>query len=88
MPKNQFTYHEISEKEKQEIKQQAKHLLEKFGSKLEKIKTKHKIGFGKNSGTREEGDGWSTDKEFRDLMLLNAPFTDDDFVVAEKGGWK
>ena len=87
MPKSQFTYHKVSEKEQQEIKQQAKHLLEKFGAKLKKIKTKE-AHFENNSGLREEGTSWNTDPTFRDLMLLNAPFVDDDFIVAEKGGWK
>ncbi len=82
-----FTWHKVSDKEKQEIKEQSKHLLEEFGSKLEKIKTKEKH-FESNSGTRQEGDGWETDQEFRDTMLSNAPLVDDDFIIAEKGAWK
>ena len=85
--KNNFTYHKISEKEKEEIKKQARHFLEKFGAKLEKIKTPEGH-FKQGEGLRDEGDGWKTDDEFRTLMLANAPFTDDDFIVAEKGGWK
>ena len=44
--------------------------------------------FENNSGTREEGDGWEKDKDFRDLMFLNAPFVEDNHLVAEKGSWK
>jgi hypothetical protein len=80
-------WHEVSDKEKEEIRIDAKQLLEKFGAKLTKIKAPE--GHFKNgSGMREDGDGWKTDQEFRDLMLLNAPFVEEDFIVAEKGGWK
>jgi len=87
MAKNNFTWHKVSEKEKKEIKKQAKRLLDDFASKLGKIKLKEKH-FENNSGIREEGDGWDTDKKFRDIMFSNASFVEDDFIVAEKGGWK
>jgi len=83
----EFTYHKVSEKEKEEIKKNAKKLLDTFASKLGKIKAKESH-FENNSGLRQEGTGWDTDKEFRDLMFLNAPFVEDEFIVAEKGGWK
>ncbi|MAH48599.1 hypothetical protein CMI37_22430 [Candidatus Pacearchaeota archaeon] len=86
-PKNKFTYHKVTEKEKQEIQKQSKKLLSTFAGKLQKIKTKEQH-FENNNGTREEGNGWETDPEFRDLMLLNAPLIEDDFIIAEKGGWK
>ena len=83
-----FMWHRVSDKEKEEIKQQAKHLLEEFGAKLDKIKFSGRPERESEEGLREEGKGWNTDPNFRDLMLLNAPFVEDDFVVAEKGGWK
>ena len=87
---NDFTWHEVSEKEKQEIKKQAKKLLDEFASKLEKIKTKesHFENSESPSGTREEGNGWNTDQDFKDIMLANAPFVEDNSIVAEKGDWK
>ena len=86
MPNN-FLFHKVSEKEKKEIKKQAKSLLNEFSKKLEKIKTKESH-FKNQEGMRDEGNGWKTDQTFRDLMLLNSPFVEDDFIVAEKGGWK
>tara|TARA_Y100000034_G_C6867335_1_gene395459 strand:- start:1369 stop:1641 length:273 start_codon:yes stop_codon:yes gene_type:complete len=84
----EFTYHKVSEKEKEEIKKNAKKLLNTFAGKLSKIKAKESH-FENNSGLREEGEGWDTDPKFRDLMFLNAPFVEDnDFIVAEKGAWK
>ena len=82
-----FTYHKVTEKEKQQIQKDSKKLLNEFASKLSKIKAPE--GHYKNeSGTREEGDGWTTDPEFKSTMLSNAPFIEDDSIVAEKGGWK
>ena len=82
-----FTYHKVSEKEKEDIKKQSKKLLNAFANKLEKIKTKESH-FSNNSGLREEGTGWDTDPDFKSITLSNAPFIENDFIVAEKGGWK
>ncbi|NPE26557.1 hypothetical protein HNV12_00970 [Methanococcoides sp. SA1] len=80
-------WHEVSEEEKQEIKKKAKSLLNEFAKKLSKIKAKeshHENG----SGTRKEGDGWKTDEEFKSTTFANAPFAEDNFIIAEKGAWK
>ena len=87
MAKETALWHKISEKEKQEIKKQAKTLLDNFSKKLEKIKTKEEH-FSQGSGLREEGDGWKTSEDFRQIIFENAPNVEDDFIVAEKGGWK
>jgi len=86
MTKN-FTWHEVSEKEKEQIRKDSKKLLNEFASKLSKIKAPEGH-FENETGTREEGDGWNTDPEFRSTTLSNAPFVEDDAIVAEKGGWK
>ncbi len=80
-------WHEVSEKEKEKIRKESKNLLNEFSSKLSKIKTTE-AHFENGEGVREEGDGWNTDPDFRDLTLLNAPFVEDDFIIAEKGAWK
>jgi len=85
--KTNSLWHKVTEKEKQQIKQEAKKLLNEFASKLSKIKAKESH-HENNSGIREEGDGWKTDEEFRNTTLSNAPFTEDNFLVAEKGAWK
>ena len=93
-----FTWHEVTEEGKEKIKNDAKKLLNEFASKLSKIKASaghlapNTKGYTEQcenaSGIRKEGDGWDTDLEFRDLMFLNAPFVEDDSIIAEKGGWK
>lgn len=82
-----FEWHKVSETEKEEIRQKAKSLLSEFASKIEKIKTKESH-FENKEGFREEGNGWNTDPDFRDLMFLNAPFVEGDSIIAEKGAWK
>jgi hypothetical protein len=82
-----FKWHKVSDEEREEIKQKSKSLLNEFASKIEKIKTKESH-FENKEGFREEGNGWDTDPDFRDLMFLNAPFVEEDTIVAEKGAWK
>jgi len=84
---NNSLWHEVTEKEKEQIREDSKKLLNEFASKLDKIKATEGH-FQNESGTREEGDGWETDPEFKSTMLSNAPFAEDDFIIAEKGGWK
>jgi len=82
-----FTWHKVTEKEKEQIRKDSKKLLNEFASKLSKIKAPEGH-FQNNTGTREEGDGWTTDEEFKSTMLANAPLVEDDAIVAEKGAWK
>jgi hypothetical protein len=86
MAQNQL-WHEVKEKEKEQIKKDSKKLLNEFSTKLKKIKSKM-FHFKKEDGYREEGDGWKTDTEFKSHMLNNAPFVEGDSIVAEKGSWK
>ena len=82
-----FTWHEVTEKEREQIRKDSKKLLNEFASKLSKIKAPEGH-FENASGSREEGNGWTTDEEFRNTMFSNAPFVEDDAIVAEKGAWK
>ena len=80
-------FHKVSDTEKKQISKDAKKLLDEFSNKLEKIKTKE-AHFSAGNGIREEGEPWKIDQEFRDLLMLNAPFVEGDLIVAEKGAWK
>ncbi|MBP7708396.1 hypothetical protein KA107_01825 [Candidatus Pacearchaeota archaeon] len=81
-----YTWHKVTEEEKEEIKKNAKKLLDEFSSKLEKIKT---VELKKDSGKlREEGTGLEANKEFQEFMMDNAPLVDDGLIIAERGGWK
>jgi hypothetical protein len=80
-------WHEVTEKEKEQIRKDSKKLLNEFASKLEKIKAPEGH-FENGAGTRDEGSGWKTDEEFRSTTFANAPFVKDNAIVAEKGAWK
>ena len=80
-------WHEVTESEKEQIRKDSKSLMAEFSTKLSKIKTPEGH-FENETGFREEGSPWKTPQDFKDLTLLNAPFVEDDFIVAEKGAWK
>tara|TARA_Y100000310_G_scaffold314053_1_gene363084 strand:+ start:398 stop:661 length:264 start_codon:yes stop_codon:yes gene_type:complete len=80
-------WHKVTEKERENIRKDSKKLLNEFSAKLKKIKTKENH-FENGTGNREEGAGWKTDEEFKSHMLNNAPFVEDNSIVAEKGNWK
>ena len=80
-------WHKVSEQEKEEIKKQAKKILDDFASKLEKIEVKEEL-YENQSGSRDEGMPWQTDAEFANTMIANAPLVDNNEIIAEKGAWK
>jgi len=82
-----YLWHKVSEKEKEEIKRNAKKILDEFAAKLEKIKVDEEL-YESGEGVREEGELWLTDKEFRDITFANANLVEDESIVAEKGAWK
>ena len=84
---NNSLWHKVTEKEKEQIQKDSKKLLNEFASKLDKIKATEGH-FTNGKGFRDEGNGWKTDEEFKSTMLSNAPFVEDDAIVAEKGAWK
>ena len=80
-------WRQVTEQEKEQIKQDSKQLLKEFAEKLSKIKTKESHTQN-NSGTRSESSGWQTDPEFKNTTFANAPLTENNFIIAEKGDWK
>ncbi len=86
---DETTWHEVSDKEREEIKKNAKDILKDFSKKLNAINCdkKHFESSISNNGLREEGECWETEEDFRDLTLLNAPFVEDEFITAEKASW-
>lgn len=86
---NDFTWKRVSDKEKEEILKESKRIMDSFSSKLGKLgldKIKEGI-IERNSGERVENGGDKLDID-KDIMFENAPHKNDDFIIAEKGGWK
>ncbi len=84
---NDFLFHKISEKEKQDIKDQAKKIMDSFSKKLLQIKEDiPEPLIERENGERNEGET-PQNKIDRDIMFQNAPTKNKDFIIAEKGGW-
>jgi predicted Asp-tRNA(Asn)/Glu-tRNA(Gln) amidotransferase subunit C len=85
-----YLWHKVTEEEKEEIRKKSKKMLDQFSKKLASIKgvEEHYQSSVAKNGLREEGKPWTTDPNFKDLFILNAPFVEDDFIIAEKGKWK
>jgi len=76
----------LDNKKKEEIKKEAKKLLDKFSKSLESVKSSES-NVVRDSDRREEGQGHKGKEKFRDIMFENAPSTNKDFLVAEKKTW-
>ncbi|MEM4230297.1 MAG: hypothetical protein QXF25_00240 [Candidatus Pacearchaeota archaeon] len=70
----------------EEIKEQAKKIIDKFVSEIEKIEIKEEF-VERKEDRREEKEPLETDKEFRRIMFENSPEERNDCIVAEKGKW-
>lgn len=82
-----FLWHKVSEKEKEEIKKQAKSIIDSFSKKLSKVGEIEEGFVEREEFERVEGKGECSDID-KGVMLKNAPKSDGDFVIGEKGGWK
>ena len=83
-----YLWHRVSESEKAKIEQDAKDLILEFGDALEKLPNLPNNSVERKNDRRIEGNGKNSDKEFRELMLHNAPEVKDDSIIAEKGKWE
>jgi hypothetical protein len=83
-----FLWHKVSEKEKQEIQEQAKQIMNSFSSKLSKIKDNLEDSFvERDFGEREENEGKNDENFSREIMFNNAKEKNKDFIIAEKKTW-
>jgi len=76
--------------DKQKVEREAREVLDKFAKALEKVEKIHEVEgwVDREEFERIEGNGNNSNAEFKDKMLANAPKHDDDFIIAETGGWK
>jgi len=82
-----FLFHNLSEKEREEIKKQVDDILKSFSAKLSKIGGKIEGSFIERKEF-ERKEGSQKDSSFsRDVMFKNAPEKNRDFVIGEKKKW-
>jgi predicted Asp-tRNA(Asn)/Glu-tRNA(Gln) amidotransferase subunit C len=83
-----FLWKKVSEKEKQEIKAEAKRIMDSFSKSLEKIDYQEiETGVLRKEQMRQETGASKSNPEFRKAVLKNAPNKDKDSIIAEKGSW-
>ena len=75
---------------KEQIESEAKEILDKFASALEKVEKESKEDsyVDRDNFERVETEGKEGVEGFKQKILDNAPEHDDDFVLVEKGAWK
>ncbi|MCK4552870.1 hypothetical protein KAT80_01575 [Candidatus Pacearchaeota archaeon] len=82
-----FLWHKVSEKEKKEIKKQAKSIMDSFSKKLSRVDMKISESLiERDEGEREEKEGECLDLD-RKIMFENAPNKNKDFIIGEKKSW-
>ena len=75
--------------DKEDIEKQAKDILDKFASALEKIDSKKiEAGVDREDFERIERKGEDCSPDFKKKILENAPESDEDFIITERGNWK
>jgi Asp-tRNA(Asn)/Glu-tRNA(Gln) amidotransferase C subunit len=84
-----FLFHNLSEKEKEEIKKQVDSILSSFSKKLSEIEKGSKESEG-NFIEREEcerTEGGKPAELSKEIMFENAPDKNSDFIIAERKKW-
>lgn len=77
----------MDDKKLEEIRKQAKGILDNFSKALEKVKIGKKEAKKEAGGFRDEEEGKKEGEDFRKRMFENAPNKDGDCIVAEKKTW-
>ena len=78
----------MGNKREEQVKKQAKQILEKFAKALEKVKHVPEEQIEREQDRRKEGEGQQPNEQFRKIFFENAPQTKDKCIQAEKGAWK
>ena len=83
-----FLWHELSDKEKEEINKQAKEIMDSFSEKLSEIDSSKLTPefVERDDFERSEGDVENCEID-REVMFENAPNSNENFIVGEKKGW-
>jgi len=84
---SELMWRRLSELEKKEIEKKAKKVMEDFAKTLEKLPARKEGIVEREVFEREENNLFESDKDFRMIMLENAPKKEDNCIIGEKGAW-
>ncbi|MBU2053133.1 MAG: hypothetical protein ABIJ14_02255 [Nanoarchaeota archaeon] len=83
-----FLWKKVSEKEKEDIRKQAKRIMDDFSNKLSKVNGEMKEPLiEREKGERVENIGMCSNID-REIMFSNAPSKNKDFIIGEKKSWE
>jgi len=77
--------------DKTQIQKQAKEILDKFASALEKVEKQKSSDYyvdREEFERKEKNTKQPITKDFKKRILKNAPNSNQDFILTEKGSWK
>lgn len=77
----------VSDMRREEVKKEAKKILDDFATALKQVKIEEKRLKRAAGGFRKEESGKEMDSSFREAMFANAPAVEGDCIVAEKKKW-
>ena len=82
-----FLWHKVSDNEKEQIKKDAKAIMDSFSKKLSRVDKKiSEPVIERDEFERAEGSGKCVDID-KKIMFENASEKNDGFIIAEKGEW-
>ncbi len=81
-----FLFHNISEKEREEIKKQVSSILQSFAKKLSEIDNKSEESFIEREKFERKEDGKPLELS-REIMFENALEKNDDSIIVERRKW-
>jgi Asp-tRNA(Asn)/Glu-tRNA(Gln) amidotransferase C subunit len=81
-----FLWHQMSEKEKEEVKKQVNSIIDSFSKKLSTIKDKIDEQFIEREKFERDEEGNASEIK-KEIMFQNAPESNKDFIIAEKKRW-
>jgi Asp-tRNA(Asn)/Glu-tRNA(Gln) amidotransferase C subunit len=82
---NEFTWHKVDEKEKEQIKNKAKEIMDSFSKKVGEVSLEDKNFKIREKSRRKEFD--SGYKINREIMFSNAKEKNKDFIISETKKW-
>lgn len=82
---NEFTWHKVDEKEKEEIKNKAKEIMRGFSKKVGEISLEDKGFKIREKNRRTDFD--SNPKINREIVFSNAKEKNKDFIISESKKW-
>jgi len=82
-----FLWHQMSEKEKEEVKKQVNFIIDSFSKKLSTLKEKIDVDGSVERENFERIEGGEPLEMSKQIMFENAPESNKDFIIGEKKKW-